>query len=136
MKSESARERASAQTTRAAAAQPRHPRSAKVIATEVTGETFNGNSARTVISRKSQGSDRNRSVAAITMRSSHPPRKPAVPPIRTASRLETKAAAGADRKSTRLNSSHSSISYAVFCLKKKKKPKYIQSFTIKKKNQS
>src|SRR5689334_24327735 len=28
-----------------------------------------------------------------------------------------------DRKSTRLNSSHSSISYAVFCLKKKKKPR-------------
>src|SRR5689334_23862750 len=28
-----------------------------------------------------------------------------------------------DRKSTRLNSSHSSISYAVFCLKKKKKIK-------------
>src|SRR5689334_11799108 len=34
-----------------------------------------------------------------------------------------------DRKSTRLNSSHSSISYAVFCLKKKKKKK-------KKKNKS
>src|SRR2546427_9158680 len=32
----------------------------------------------------------------------------------------------ADRKSTRLNSSHSQISYAVFCLKKKKKKnKYI-----------
>src|SRR5688572_32369247 len=30
---------------------------------------------------------------------------------------------GADRKSTRLNSSHSQISYAVFCLKKKKKKK-------------
>src|SRR2546430_11138913 len=28
---------------------------------------------------------------------------------------------GGDRKSTRLNSSHSQISYAVFCLKKKKK---------------
>src|SRR5438105_5955035 len=28
----------------------------------------------------------------------------------------------ADRKSTRLNSSHEWISYAVFCLKKKKKP--------------
>src|SRR5207245_11778848 len=27
-----------------------------------------------------------------------------------------------DRKSTRLNSSHGSISYAVFCLKKKKEP--------------
>src|SRR5699024_12291451 len=30
-------------------------------------------------------------------------------------------AGAADRKSTRLNSSHVSISYAVFCLKKKKK---------------
>src|SRR5947209_16951361 len=28
---------------------------------------------------------------------------------------------GTDRKSTRLNSSHANISYAVFCLKKKKK---------------
>src|SRR5688572_31846567 len=32
-------------------------------------------------------------------------------------------AAKVDRKSTRLNSSHSQISYAVFCLKKKKKRK-------------
>ena len=30
---------------------------------------------------------------------------------------------GLDRKSTRLNSSHGYISYAVFCLKKKKKTK-------------
>src|SRR3712207_6898807 len=30
-----------------------------------------------------------------------------------------------DRKSTRLNSSHANISYAVFCLKKKKKNKKI-----------
>src|SRR5258705_1148217 len=29
-----------------------------------------------------------------------------------------------DRKSTRLNSSHLGISYAVFCLKKKKKPQH------------
>src|SRR5688572_32484680 len=29
-----------------------------------------------------------------------------------------------DRKSTRLNSSHSQISYAVFCLKKKKRYQY------------
>src|SRR5256886_16599156 len=38
--------------------------------------------------------------------------------------LDDRAAADAfvaDRKSTRLNSSHSQISYAVFCLKKKKK---------------
>src|SRR2546430_8395975 len=31
-----------------------------------------------------------------------------------------------DRKSTRLNSSHSQISYAVFCLKKKKNKKFIR----------
>src|SRR5437763_9285752 len=42
---------------------------------------------------------------------------PATPPPRPA----------VDRKSTRLNSSHRCISYAVFCLKKKKKTnKYIQ----------
>src|SRR2546430_5866819 len=34
------------------------------------------------------------------------------------------ASASEDRKSTRLNSSHSQISYAVFCLKKKKKTQY------------
>src|SRR6266481_3278351 len=37
-----------------------------------------------------------------------------------------------DRKSTRLNSSHSSISYAVFCLKKKKKHKHKDCITQKK----
>src|SRR5438270_5489464 len=36
----------------------------------------------------------------------------------------------ADRKSTRLNSSHSQISYAVFCLKKKKKQKHINPTNI------
>src|SRR2546430_3819894 len=39
-----------------------------------------------------------------------------------------------DRKSTRLNSSHSQISYAVFCLKKKKKKTKITN--IRKKNVS
>src|SRR4051812_49597588 len=38
-----------------------------------------------------------------------------------------------DRKSTRLNSSHMSISYAVFCLKKKKKKKKSQKDKNKKK---
>src|SRR2546422_6944563 len=37
--------------------------------------------------------------------------------------LPRAAAARQDRKSTRLNSSHGYISYAVFCLKKKKKQK-------------
>src|SRR5947209_9821904 len=42
--------------------------------------------------------------------------------------------AGRDRKSTRLNSSHANISYAVFCLKKKKRKesKTLQQNTKKK----
>src|SRR5438128_6599890 len=37
--------------------------------------------------------------------------------------VDRQAQIALDRKSTRLNSSHGSISYAVFCLKKKKKKK-------------
>src|SRR5260221_10319303 len=37
------------------------------------------------------------------------------------------AATAAARKSTRLNSSHTGSSYAVFCLKKKKRPHHIPS---------
>src|SRR6266540_5488697 len=40
-----------------------------------------------------------------------------------------------DRKSTRLNSSHITISYAVFCLKKKKKKKNIETTKKKKKKE-
>src|SRR5947209_14069321 len=39
------------------------------------------------------------------------------------SAIEMEPDNAADRKSTRLNSSHANISYAVFCLKKKKKEK-------------
>src|SRR2546430_9049610 len=35
-----------------------------------------------------------------------------------------------DRKSTRLNSSHSQISYAVFCLKKKKRTEHVKFMHI------
>src|SRR5436309_4612133 len=35
-----------------------------------------------------------------------------------------------DRKSTRLNSSHVKISYAVFCLKKKKKRKQVTPYDL------
>src|SRR2546427_7940317 len=72
-------------------------------------------------------------------RSAHPPRAPVEKAdqrdvVRTVGEqlqvidgvgAEQRLAGGAplpgDRKSTRLNSSHSQISYAVFCLKKKKK---------------
>src|SRR2546426_11455431 len=48
-----------------------------------------------------------------------PPRAPWAP--RGASRAAREPRRSSDRKSTRLNSSHLVISYAVFCLKKKKK---------------
>src|SRR5436189_3612564 len=40
------------------------------------------------------------------------------------------AASSRDRKSTRLNSSHRCISYAVFCLKKKKKKQNLPIHTL------
>src|SRR3712207_7666027 len=40
----------------------------------------------------------------------------------------------ADRKSTRLNSSHANISYAVFCLKKKKKKRHTYTNSLMKKS--
>src|SRR5207245_6975453 len=46
------------------------------------------------------------------------------------SRWRRHRARGSDRKSTRLNSSHGSISYAVFCLKKKKKKKKKQTTEV------
>src|SRR2546426_5531438 len=42
-------------------------------------------------------------------------------PLATSDERFTTSATARDRKSTRLNSSHLVISYAVFCLKKKKK---------------
>src|SRR5207248_11195634 len=62
-----------------------------------------GRHAPSAASRRSATARRRRSVD--TAKSSHPRRR----------------GAGRDRKSTRLNSSHRTISYAVFCLKKKNK---------------
>src|SRR5256885_9860313 len=58
---------------------------------------------RSMLSAPSQTSTRSRHVAPYI-------------PLRARRRI-----GGRDRKSTRLNSSHLVISYAVFCLKKKKK---------------
>src|SRR3712207_7033002 len=43
-------------------------------------------------------------------------------PLDAGGEQETYSPPASDRKSTRLNSSHANISYAVFCLKKKNKP--------------
>src|SRR5438270_4807708 len=48
------------------------------------------------------------------------------------SRIRIRRCEAIDRKSTRLNSSHRQISYAVFCLKKKKKKKLKKFTKIKK----
>src|SRR5205085_7395767 len=56
-------------------------------------------------------------AVALLVTQEHP--HPAHGPIRLVDRADARQ----DRKSTRLNSSHSQISYAVFCLKKKKKKK-------------
>src|SRR3712207_8184472 len=45
-------------------------------------------------------------------------------------RLEVGIRLELDRKSTRLNSSHANISYAVFCLKKKKKCKHVDILPV------
>src|SRR5688572_31069302 len=58
------------------------------------------------------------SEAGDARRSAHHPHRPLHPQDQP-----RRAAAAQDRKSTLLNSSHSQISYAVFCLKKKKKKK-------------
>src|SRR5215469_17066812 len=62
------------------------------------------------------------------------PRWPAPRRRRTACRRPARWAG--DRKSTRLNSSHVEISYAVFCLKKKKNKKYEYSLIQKKKKKT
>src|SRR5690242_21940529 len=51
------------------------------------------------------------------------PRRPAGRPRKEPFDVREERLLEGDRKSTRLNSSHMSISYAVFCLKKKKKKK-------------
>src|SRR3712207_8687916 len=68
------------------------------------------------------------SSPSLAIPHSHPPHRPPVV-LRSAFVV---LALLADRKSTRLNSSHANISYAVFCLKKKKKSSEQTSYPISK----
>src|SRR2546422_10641784 len=70
------------------------------------------------ISRCRRGNGRNRRPRRGSWRGGRGRRTPA-----TGRRGSRRASTTPDRKSTRLNSSHGYISYAVFCLKKKKKKK-------------
>src|SRR5205814_10438810 len=66
---------------------------------------------------------RSRAPARSRARSPRPPPAPRARAPRPPSRPSARSCypVSRDRKSTRLNSSHLGISYAVFCLKKKKK---------------
>src|SRR2546421_6878729 len=65
------------------------------------------------------------SASCVTLGSGSDPH----PSPDVAPRNRNRAQRDADRKSTRLNSSHDQISYAVFCLKKKKiqKSRHVQN---------
>src|SRR2546430_2509562 len=82
-----------------------------------------------------QGPDADSLTTLVAAASWVPTRGVAVAPLRRSIALDLKDVRikqalqeierrGGDRKSTRLNSSHSQISYAVFCLKKKKRTCY------------
>src|SRR3712207_8118516 len=60
-----------------------------------------------------------------------PDRSGSRPEVVGAALVEERGRVGADRKSTRLNSSHANISYAVFCLKKKKKHMHLRAHIIR-----
>src|SRR2546430_10908678 len=62
---------------------------------------------------------RQRGVRAFVRPEAHPAAHDFVA-VLVVERIQAVARKARDRKSTRLNSSHSQISYAVFCLKKKK----------------
>src|SRR5258708_2599756 len=70
-----------------------------------TANAYNGGASEQILGRCIQGK-RDRVVLATKVRN----------------KMGEGAGMNGDRKSTRLNSSHQIISYAVFCLKKKKKP--------------
>src|SRR5690242_21426663 len=74
---------------------------------------------RSTLLRRAANPSRPRGPPLYTRR--HVGLDPAASPRRRERPLEAHARRAGDRKSTRLNSSHMSISYAVFCLKKKKK---------------
>src|SRR2546430_3515627 len=87
------------------------PMGTRRIATRVS--QLNGEGALAVFSRAKELEKQGHSIIHLEL--GEPDFHPA-PPVVDAMR-------SADRKSTRLNSSHSQISYAVFCLKKKKTDK-------------
>src|SRR3712207_7647066 len=82
----------------------------------ILGGVLNVQAERTTVSEEGAGASA--PEAPTNVRVDPPPAEPV-------STGNDALRAGGDRKSTRLNSSHANISYAVFCLKKKKKSNQI-----------
>ena len=66
------------------------------------GDAFSGINARAVISRNSQGNDKNKSIKPFARRTQTPPKYPASPPISAAINVEISAAAGANNNEIRV----------------------------------
>src|SRR3712207_8641846 len=69
--------------------------------------------------KRKKSSRKKRKGGSRTARAAADPKKKKAKRKSSAKRKKTTCAPAKDRKSTRLNSSHANISYAVFCLKKK-----------------
>src|SRR2546421_7734544 len=100
---------------------------------------------REAVARTTEVADPREAARSLDVRAERPPRAPGdrdpftgelrkrdiLPPLmkcRTSSgRMSRLRSSPVDRKSTRLNSSHDQISYAVFCLKKKNKSLRVQT---------
>src|SRR5438034_5421419 len=97
------------------------PRSTPFPYTTLFRSDIGGDRAGRGPERRRQLHRAQRRVTELPRRSSSLDRFPQAPPRLPSPRPPSRQArTSSDRKSTRLNSSHTVISYAVFCLKKKK----------------
>src|SRR2546430_10004896 len=129
------RQVASAMTTTSAAATAENIAELKIALCPALNAGKNSSHVRSPAHKSTSGNPTDKPSVAIT----RPPlnqNQPApscrrktlagTPPSSRGQEMSRRRSQTKDRKSTRLNSSHSQISYAVFCLKKKKKNIYIR----------
>src|SRR3712207_7008341 len=85
----------------------------------------------TTLFRSVQHGSRSRPAAHGTVGTDSGVGRPSCGARRSESMIDRTTTTSEDRKSTRLNSSHANISYAVFCLKKKKNAESQDRYPIK-----
>src|SRR3712207_8658525 len=87
-----------------------------IVSPEALSAVAGGSTKNPIVAIKGKASGGNPNKETINISPTKPP--PGAPDNTKAAKIET-TTDRKDRKSTRLNSSHANISYAVFCLKKK-----------------